>query len=117
MSEHDPEITTATSGTGETSVRLPFSGSPARYRRIALWGSLGLHLYLFVGYWAIRTFLVGEAWPASWVTPALTVASSLWFAHFAYRYIMRLDAQYGSGGGWVLHSTRVKLPWEAGHER
>lgn len=97
---------------GEATVFVPFNGTPARYRRIAVWGSIGIHLYLFVGYWAIKTFLAGEQWPADWVPPVVAVASCAWFARLAYRWMMRLDAQYGRGGGWDLVPTKVKLPWE-----
>lgn len=90
----------------------PFPGTPAMYRKIAIWGSLGLHAYLFVGYWAIKVFLAGEKWPTSWVPLAVTVVSAALFARFSYRWIMRLDARYGRGSGWILHSTRVKLPFE-----
>lgn len=98
----DPEVTDA----------RPFPGTPAIYRKIAIWGSLGLHAYLFIGYWAIKTFLAGEQWPTSWVPLAVTVVSAALFARFSYRWIMRLDARYGRGSGWILHSTRVKLPFE-----
>lgn len=98
----DPEATGA----------RPFSGTPAIYRKIAIWGSVGLHAYLFIGYWAIKTFLAGETWPTSWLPLALAVVSAALFARFSYRWIMRLDARYGRGSGWILHSTRVKLPFE-----
>lgn len=89
-----------------------FAGLPAQYRHIAVWGSIGLHGYLFAGYWAIKTFLAGEQWPTSWFPAAMTVVSALLFARFAYRWIMRLDAQYGRGSGWELKSVAVKLPFE-----
>jgi len=97
---------------GEIAAATPFSGNPAKYRRIAIWGSIVCHAYLFLGYWAIKTFLAGETWPTSWFAPVATVASALWFARFSYRWIMRLDAQYGRGSGWVLNPTTVKLPME-----
>jgi len=98
----DPEIAAA----------RPFGGTPRQYLRLAVWGSLALHAYLFFGYWAIKHFLAGEAWPNGWLVPAATVASALWFARMSYRWVMRLDAQYGRGGGWELKSTSVKLPTE-----
>lgn len=91
---------------------LPFDGTPQLYKRIAMWGSLGFHAYLFVGYWAIKTFLAGESWPNDWLAPALFAASAVWFAWFSYRWIMRLDARYGRGSGWLLESVQVKLPRE-----
>lgn len=96
----------------ETANIKPFPGTPKIYKRIAIWGSYGFHAYLFVGYWAIKTFIAGETWPTSWVPAVVAVVSATLFAYYAYRWIMRLDAQYGRGSGWVLISTRVKLPWE-----
>ncbi len=89
-----------------------FAGTPALYRKIAIWGSIALHAYLFLGYWAIKVFLAGEAWPASWAPPAITLLSAAWFARFSYRWIMRLDARYGRGSNWEFDSVRDKLPRE-----
>ena len=105
----DPAITNSDA---ETAHARPFGGTPKDYRRIALWGSLGFHAYLFAGYWAIKNFLAGESWPTSWTPALITIASALLFARFSYRWIMRLDAQYGRGSGWILNPTQVKLPME-----
>lgn len=96
----------------EAAGARPFSGSPAKYRRFAVWGSVAFHAYLLVGYWAIKRYLVGEPWPTNWWPVLGGVASAALFARFAYRWIMRLDAQYGLGSGWVLQSTTIKLPRE-----
>ena len=46
--------------------------------------------------------------------PVLTaVVFTSIFARAAYRWMMRLDAQYGSGKGWTLESQMVKLPERA----
>jgi hypothetical protein len=96
----------------EAAGARPFSGTPRQYLRIAVWGSLAFHAYLFAGYWAIKRFLAGEPWPTT-IWPALAaVVSAALFARFAYRWIMRLDARYGRGSGWELQSVTVKLPWE-----
>ena len=97
---------------GAVAASTPFSGNPKLYRRIAVWGSLGVHAYLFFGYWAIKVFLAGEEWPTGWFAPVATLVSTLWFARFSYRWMMRLDAQYGRGSGWQLDSVSVKLPTE-----
>ena len=94
------------------AIDSPFDGNPRRYLRIAIWGSIILHAYLFFGYWAIKVFLAGESWDMGWFPPVATIVWAAFFARFAYRWIMRLDAQYGRGSGWVLQSTTVKLPWE-----
>jgi len=90
----------------------PFAGNPKRYRRLAIWGSIVIHAYLFFGYWAIKTFVAGEQFPSSWLVPAGVVASAIWFAFFSYRWTMRLDAQYGSGSRWIMESAQIKLPRE-----
>lgn len=110
----DTNTTTATpvTSTGEATIFTPFSGSPKLYRRIAIWGSVGIHLYVFVGYWAIKAFLAGEKWPTDWFPATIALVSCILFARMSYRWIMRLDAQYGRGGGWDLVPTQVKLPWE-----
>ncbi len=96
----------------QAAIDLPFPGTPRTYLKIAIWGSLGIHAYLFFGYWGIKYFLAGETWPNGWFVPVATLISALFFIRFSYRWIMRLDAQYGRGSGWRLESTQVKLPWE-----
>ena len=96
----------------DISASLPFSGTPAKYLKICIFGSIGIHAYLFFGYWAIKTFLAHEPWPNGWLVPVLTIASAVWFAWYSYRWIMRLDAQYGRGSGWIQEPVTVKLPWE-----
>ena len=96
---------------------LPFSGQPRTYLRIAVFGSVALHVYLFAGYWAIQVFVVGHSWPRGWFPVAATVVSAVVTSRVAYRWIMRIDAQYGRGSGWALESTRLKLPWELARGR
>lgn len=102
---------------GLVAARTPFPGTPAIYRRIAIFGSIGIHAFLFAGYWVIQTSLAGECWPTNWWPPVLTIGSALLFARFAYRWIMRLDAQYGRGSGWELKQSLVKLPFERQRRR
>lgn len=96
---------------------VPFSGQPRTYLRIAVLGSIALHAYLFAGYWAIKVFVAGEAWPRSWFPVVATIVSAAVSARVAYRWIMRIDAQYGRGSGWLMESTRLKLPWETARGR
>ena len=107
---------TSEGGAGAESPIRPFPGTPRFYRRLAVFGSLGIHLYLLAGFYIVKNFVAGEPWPTSWVPIAIGLASMLLFAHFSYRWIMRLDAQYGKGSGWRLEPTMVKLPWQR-HER
>lgn len=88
----------------------PFSGTPQRYLKIAILMSLGIHLYLYLGMLFLHGYLGGAAWMFGWKPAALAATSALVFARYAYRWIMRLDAQYGSGSGWSLPSRTVKLP-------
>jgi len=96
----------------DVSAGMPFDGTPRKYLRLCILGSVGLHAYLFIGYWAIRNFLAGETWPNGWLWPVVAIVSAVWFSWYSYRWIMRLDAQYGRGSGWILESVTVKLPWE-----
>lgn len=89
-----------------------FSGTPALYRKFAIFGSIGVHLYLFVGFYLVKNFLAGESWPTSAVPIVAGLVSALIFAFFAFRWMMRLDARYGRGSGWDLVPTTVKLPWQ-----
>ncbi|MEZ5946973.1 MAG: hypothetical protein R3C04_09025 [Hyphomonas sp.] len=112
MSEHPSAIASE-----KIAEDMPFSGSPQKYLRLCVIGSLAIHAYLFLGYWAIRNFLADDPWPKGWLVPVLTVVSAVWFAWYSYRWIMRLDAQYGRGSGWILEPVTVKLPWEKSRKK
>ncbi len=94
-----------------------FGGTPRAYLRLSILGSFFIHAYLLGGYWLIRNLWVGQPWPETFWPPVLTLASALFFSRFAYRWIMRLDAQYGSGGGWEMETITVKLPREKPRRR
>jgi hypothetical protein len=87
---------------------------PAKYLKICVLGSIGIHAYLFFGFWAIKVVPGShEPWPNDWLVPMLTVSRQpIWFAWYSYRWVMRLDAQYGRGSGWIQEPVTVKLPWE-----
>lgn len=88
----------------------PFSGTPARYRRISIGLAIGIHLYLYLGMLFFHGWMGGAEWVFGWKPAAVAVVSCVVFARQAYRWIMRLDAQYGSGSGWSLPTRSVKLP-------
>jgi hypothetical protein len=88
----------------------PFTGTPARYRRISIGMSVGIHAYLYLGMLLFHGYLGGAEWVYGWKPAAVAAVSCLLFARQAYRWIMRLDAQYGSGSGWSLPTRSVKLP-------
>ena len=43
----------------------------------------------------------------------VTVVFTALCAYLSYRWMMRLDARYGTGRGWTLESRRLKLPERA----
>lgn len=88
----------------------PFSGSPDLYRKFAWGGSIAIHAYLYAGFLFFHGHLGGAQWVFGWKPAAIAVASCLLFGRFAFRWIMRLDAQYGQGSGWQLDAKTVKLP-------
>jgi hypothetical protein len=87
-----------------------FAWTPPRYRKLSVWLSIGIHLYLYLGMVGLIYLLHGERWILGWKPIVLTVVSTIVFARFAYTWIMRLDAQYGRGSGWTLARRTVKLP-------
>lgn len=92
---------------------MEFSGNPAKYRRYAIITSIALNLYLYLGLAGLQYWAHGATWLFGW-KPALAVAAfTALFARINYRWIMRLDARYGTGRGWTLESRRLKLPERA----
>lgn len=88
----------------------PFSGTPARYRKVAIAVSVGIHAYLYLGMLFFHGYLGGGEWIFGWKPALFALVSCVLFARQAYRWIMRLDAQYGSGSGCSLPARSVKLP-------
>jgi hypothetical protein len=89
---------------------VQFSGNPRRYQRIAIWLTVGLNAWLYGAFASIQYFAYGETWPLGWKPVAITLVFTAWLARFYYRSMMRLDAQYGTGGSWRLVQRSVKLP-------
>ena len=87
-----------------------FSGNPKRYFRLALLIPAGVCLWIYVGFVAAKWLFLGENWLHVWQLPASLVAISLFVSRMYYRSMMRLDAQYGRGSGWILKEATVKLP-------
>lgn len=98
------------STTDDEIVSPPFSGTPKRYLRISVFLAIAIHLWLYCGFSSIKYFLYGETWMFGIKPVLLTLTSTLLFARFCYLWIMRLDAQYGSGSSWRLVRCTVKLP-------
>ena len=89
---------------------MEFSGTPKKYRRFAIISSLVINLYLYFGLAAVVYLHEGATWVFSLKPTLVVVVFAALYARIAYRWMMRLDAQYGSGSGWVLKSRRLKLP-------
>tara|TARA_R110001592_G_scaffold357416_1_gene660628 strand:+ start:211364 stop:211666 length:303 start_codon:yes stop_codon:yes gene_type:complete len=89
---------------------VEFSGSPKKYLRIAVGGSIVLNLYLYLGLTGVLFYCHQQTWMLGWKPVLVTILFTAAFARLAYRWIMRLDAQFGSGKGWSLESQMVKLP-------
>lgn len=89
---------------------MEFSGNPRRYLRIAVGGTVAMFLWLYGMFAGVQYFAYGQTWPLGWKPLVVVVVVGIWFARFYYRSMMRLDAQYGSGRGWLLVERTVKLP-------
>ncbi|MGA9795139.1 MAG: hypothetical protein WBQ17_06330 [Rhizomicrobium sp.] len=87
-----------------------FPGTPELYRKIAIVISAGVHVYIYLGFTLIKYLARGENWFHVWQFPAALAVSAIIVAMLHYRWMMRLDAQYGKGSGWTFKEVRVKLP-------
>jgi len=94
----------------ETFAYMEFSGNPRIYFRIAVGGAIALNTYLYLGMIALVYGLNGQDWILGWKPALIAVLFTAFVARTGYRWIMRLDAQYGSGKSWKLETQRVKLP-------
>ncbi|TXS89494.1 hypothetical protein FV139_19585 [Parahaliea maris] len=91
-------------------MRAKFSGNPARYRLASTVISAYSVLSVYAAFALIKWGLQDETWVFGW-KPLLIVAVLIpLYARFCYRWMMRTDAQYGSGSSWQLVATKVKLP-------
>lgn len=89
---------------------MEFSGTPQKYKRYAILSSVILNLYLYFGLAGVLYWHSGATWLFTPKPIIVTVLFTVWFAWMSYRWIMRLDAQYGTGKGWELESRMLKLP-------
>lgn len=89
---------------------VKFSGNPARYRIASAVISAYSIFSVYAAFALIKWGLQGETWVFGW-KPLLAIAVLIpLYARFCYRWMMRTDAQYGSGSSWQLVPTTVKLP-------
>ena len=85
-------------------------GNPKLYRKLAIGMAAYISISTYLVFSGIKYFLHGETWVFGWKPIAIAVVFALFFSRMAFRWIMRLDAQYGSGSSWTLESVQVKLP-------
>ncbi len=91
-------------------VEIPFSGSPKKYKKIAVVGSIILNTYLYLGMVGLIYVLNDQDWILGWKPISIATVFAILFARIAYGWIMKLDAQTGTGRGWKLESEAIKLP-------
>jgi hypothetical protein len=101
----------------EKIIYKEFTGTPAAYLKICVALSVGLNLFIYLGMVGLLYGLNDQEWILGWKPAVIALVFAAWFARAAYRWIMRLDAQYGSGRGWTLDSQMVKLPDRATRPR
>jgi len=89
---------------------MEFSGNPKKYLRFAIISSLVINLYLYFSLAAVLYWHNGATWIFSLKPILITAVVIAIFARTSYRWMMRLDGQYGTGKGWVLESRTLKLP-------
>lgn len=89
---------------------IAFSGNPRLYRRQAILLSFIVHVWIYVFFVATKYIGQDENWLGVWQLPAFLLISAVVTAWMHYRWVMRLDAQYGKGSGWELKEVTVKLP-------
>ena len=87
-----------------------YMGNPKLYRKLAIGMAAYISISTYLVFSSIKYFLHGETWVFGWKPIAIAVVFALFFSRMAFRWIMRLDAQYGSGSSWTLESVQVKLP-------
>jgi hypothetical protein len=87
-----------------------FPWGPVQFRRYTIAITIGIHAYLYLGMVVLAYVVNDQRWILGWKPLAITLVSAALFSRLSYRWIMRLDAQYGRGSGWALVSRAVKLP-------
>ena len=92
------------------SAGMKFPGNPKLYRRIANWSTVGILVWLYGGTALVQLWWLGHTWVFKWQFILVGVLFGIWYARASYSWMMRLDAQFGRGSGWMLRDRNVKLP-------
>lgn len=94
-----------------TETKLPaFSGTPQRYRKVALAIGVFSHAWLYAGLYVVEHLLLGREWIVQWPAIGGALLSATLLTVYAYIAIMDLDARWGTGSRWKLSERKVKLP-------
>ena len=89
---------------------MKFPGNPRLYRRIAIWSTVGILVWLYGGTALIQLWWLGYTWVLKWQSILVGVLFGAWYARASYIWMMRLDARFGKGSGWSLEKKAVRLP-------
>lgn len=94
----------------ETSNKLEFSGTPAKYRKITIIFPIVFNLSLYLGMIGIVYGINGQDWILGWKPAVAAIVLTAIYIRISFPWMMGLDAQYGKGSGWKLESRSLKLP-------
>jgi hypothetical protein len=95
---------------GELNMSRKFPGNPRVYLYIAAGTAIYFCVWLYGGFALIQYLWSGKTWLLDWKPAIGALLAVFLYARYAYRWMMRADAQWGSGSGWQLTEQRVKLP-------
>ena len=94
----------------EAHKRREYPGNPRMYLRIVVATTVFWAIWMYGGMALVQYLWTGETWMFHWKPALVAVLFFAWYARYAYRWMMRGDAQWGKGSGWVLKERTVKLP-------
>jgi len=94
----------------EPVMKIEFQGTPRQYLRIAILSTIIWVTWIYGGAALVQYLWSGNTGLLDWKPALGALLFGAWYARFAYRWMMRADAQWGKGSGWVLTEHTVKLP-------
>jgi len=94
----------------EAHKKIEFMGNPRLYFRIAVFSAVIWWIWIYGGTALIQYLWIGKSPLLDWKPALGGVLFTAWYVRYAYRWMMRGDAQWGSGSGWDLQEVKVKLP-------
>jgi hypothetical protein len=89
---------------------MTFPGNPRLYKRQAILLSCAAHGWIYLFFTITKYVGNGENWFGRWQLILGLVLSACITVHLHYKWVMRIDAQYGKGSAWELKEVTVKLP-------